>query len=125
MKRVNFKNMTETNASVCPKANFMICVAILALAVGFLTLSCEKRDSEDSDGGGGNYPDVKAELDLLTNNRRVVENRLQEARGKKEARERAHEAETTATARFCSNCGAELAPGNRFCSSCGTKTNDY
>jgi ribosomal protein L32 len=74
---------------------------------------------------GANYPEIKAELDLLTCNRKAAESRLQEARNEKEARKRATETEVpAATARFCSNCGAELTPGNRFCASCGTKIND-
>jgi NADH pyrophosphatase NudC (nudix superfamily) len=70
-----------------------------------------------------NCPGVKVELDLLVDSRRAAERRLQEAREEKEARERAAAAETPApaTARFCSNCGAELTPGHRFCAACGTK----
>jgi rubrerythrin len=75
-------------------------------------------------GGDENFPDIKAELDLLAGNRASAERRLQEARAEKEARERTAEAETPAATRFCSNCGTELVPGHRFCASCGTKIND-
>ena len=78
-------------------------------------------------GGGDSYPETKAELDLLTANRKAAESRLQEAKAEKEAREQAAAAAAAAseatptTPRFCSNCGAELAQGTRFCSSCGAK----
>jgi NADH pyrophosphatase NudC (nudix superfamily) len=75
---------------------------------------------------GTNYPEIKAELDLLTSHRQAAESRLQEACREKEARERATEAGVpAATARFCSHCGAELTPGNHFCASCGTKINNH
>jgi hypothetical protein len=77
-------------------------------------------------GRGGDYPETKAELDLLAANRQSAERRLQEARSEKEARERAAALEEVQPAppRFCANCGAEAKPGSRFCASCGTKIND-
>ena len=76
-------------------------------------------------GNSESYPETKAELDLLTANRKAAESRLQAAKAEKEAREQAAAASTSeSTQRFCSNCGTELAPGTRFCSSCGTKVTE-
>ncbi len=77
-------------------------------------------------GGSESYPEVKAELDLLTVNRRTAEHRLQEAKEEKAARERAiaeeqARREAQEATLSCPNCGAEISEGSRFCGSCGTK----
>jgi len=72
-----------------------------------------------------NYPETKAALDLLVDNRQAAESRLEAAKAEKEAREQAAAASAQAkTPHFCSNCGTELMPGTRFCSSCGTKVTE-
>lgn len=77
-------------------------------------------------GGGEAYPEVKAELDLLTANREAADRRLQEAKEEKAARERA-EAEERArqeaeeAAHACPNCGAYNSEGMNFCQECGIK----
>ena len=78
-----------------------------------------------ANGGGDSYPETKAELDLLAANRQSVERRLQEARGEKNARERAAALEEVQPAlpRFCGNCGARLDANATFCGSCGAKIN--
>ena len=50
--------------------------------------------------GGENYPEIRAELDLLAANKQAAESRPK---------------------RFCPNCGTEVIAGHRFCSGCGTK----
>ena len=71
-------------------------------------------------GGSEAYPEVKAELDLLTLNRQETERRLQEARDEKTARERATEEEQEAIL-ACPACGATNPEGTKFCQECGTK----
>lgn len=76
--------------------------------------------------GGENYPEIKAELDLLVANKQAAESRLQAAREEKAALERA-EAEERARreaeeqAHSCPNCGAYNPEGTNFCQACGTR----
>lgn len=101
--------------------------------------------------GGENYPEIRAELDLLAANKQAAESRLERAEarnvpaGKPEEQEHscpncgAYNPEGTnfcqecgtrltqpvqqapAAKRFCPNCGTEVIAGHRFCSGCGTK----
>ena len=102
-------------------------------------------------GGSETYPEVKAELDLLTANSQKAERRLQEAREEKIAREQAEKEEAMlvcpacgaanpegtkfcqtcgtkqsapTSKRFCTDCGTEIPDGCRFCGSCGTKVTE-
>ena len=87
--------------------------------------------------GGENYPEIRAELDLLA----------AEERARREAEEQEHSCpncgaynpegtnfcqecgtrltqpvqQAPAAKRFCPNCGTEVIAGHRFCSGCGTK----
>lgn len=77
-------------------------------------------------GGSESYPEVKAELDLLTANRRTAEHRLQEAKEEKAARERAAaeeqaRREAQEATLSCPNCGAYNPIGTNFCQECGTE----
>lgn len=83
------------------------------------------RQVYETDGGEA-YPEIKAELDLLTANRKEAEVRLQTAKEEKAAKERAEaeerarcEAEELANA--CPACGAVCPGGSKFCQECGTK----
>lgn len=76
--------------------------------------------------GGENYPEIRAELDLLVANKQAAESRLQAARDEKAALERAEaeerarrEAEEQAHSR--PNCGAYNPEGTNFCQECGTR----
>ena len=76
--------------------------------------------------GGENYPEIRAELDLLVANKQAAESRLQAARDEKAALERA-EAEERARreaeeqAHSCPNCGAYNPEETNFCQECGTR----
>lgn len=76
--------------------------------------------------GGENYPEIRAELDLLVANKQAAESRLQAARDEKAALERA-EAEERARreaeeqAHSYPNCGAYNPEGTNFCQECGTR----
>ena len=76
--------------------------------------------------GGENYPEIRAELDLLVANKQAAESRLQAARDEKAALERA-EAEERARreaeeqAHSCPNCGAYNPEGTNFRQECGTR----
>ena len=91
--------------------------------------------------GGENYPEIRAELDLLAANKQAAE------RARREAEEQEHSCpncgaynpegtnfcqecgtrltqpvqQAPAAKRFCPNCGTEVIAGHRFCSGCGTK----
>lgn len=76
--------------------------------------------------GGESYPEIKAELDLLTANRQAAEGRLKAAREEKAARERAEteaaaRREAEEAARSCPNCGAYNPEGTNFCQECGSR----
>lgn len=79
----------------------------------------------ESDGGEA-YPEIKAELDLLSANRKAVAERLQTAKNEKEAKERT-EAEERARREAeecgcrCPNCDARYPEGSKFCQECGSK----
>jgi len=84
------------------------------------------RQVYEANGGEG-FPEVKAELDLLTANRRVAEERVREAKEEKAARERARQEEEARLAAEqaagcgCPNCGAVNPAGTNFCQECGTR----
>ena len=101
--------------------------------------------------GGENYPEIRAELDLLAANKQAAESRPRTCRGRgtcpPEAEEQEHSCpncgaynpegtnfcqecgtrltqpvqQAPAAKRFCPNCGTEVIAGHRFCSGCGTK----
>lgn len=76
--------------------------------------------------GGEAYPEIKAELDLLTANRKEAEARLQRAKEEKAAKERAQaeeraRLEAEQQANCCPNCGAYCPEGSNFCLECGSK----
>jgi hypothetical protein len=96
-----------------------------------------------ADGGSEKYPDIKAELDVLTFSKREVEERVKVAKGEVEEKKQAEDAvrcpqcgivnaqgstfcqdcgtRLGQTKRFCPQCGIEIAQGVRFCNECGTK----
>ena len=94
--------------------------------------------------GGENYPEIRAELDLLAANKQAAESRPRTCRGRgtcppgsrgagaynPEGTNFCQECGTRLTQpvqqapaakRFCPNCGTEVIAGHRFCSGCGTK----
>ena len=83
--------------------------------------------------GGENYPEIRAELDLLAANKQAAESRPRTCRGRgtcppgtnfcQECGTRLTQPvqQAPAAKRFCPNCGTEVIAGHRFCSGCGTK----
>jgi ribosomal protein L40E len=99
-----------------------------------------------AENGADNYPDIKADLDVLAATRRGIEERIKAAQGEAEAKKQAQQAEEARycpecgstnpegavfcqscghklaqAKRFCPQCGAEVPQGSRFCNECGTK----
>jgi len=82
-----------------------------------------------ADNGADKYPEIKAELDVLTASRREVEERIKAARDETEAKKAADDArrcsecgtENPENSAFCQNCGNRLAQPKRFCPQCGTE----
>lgn len=76
--------------------------------------------------GGESHPEIKAELEVLLNNRHEAEQRLQAARDEKALREKAEveeraRREAEEEAHSCPNCGTFNPEGTNFCQGCGTR----
>ena len=77
-------------------------------------------------GGSEAYPQIKAELDMLTANRNAAAERLQAAKDEKSVKERTEaderaRREAEESAYRCPNCDARYPEGSKFCQECGSK----
>ncbi len=77
-------------------------------------------------GGSEAYPQIKAELDMLSANRNAAAERLQAAKDEKSVKERAEadervRREAEEAAYRCPNCDARYPEGSKFCQECGSK----